>query len=140
MTLKQYMGEFWQHKFGALVWWIAARYVCIGIEYVLEEVQSSSYWLFDGLKPWVIGVLMVFVGALGLWSRWECRDGWSKPASNLTMLFAIGVCVHSFFRLAMFFQSHLLGDPLVVLFTCDLVAMFSVLVQILRANHRQCPL
>jgi hypothetical protein len=138
VTLKQCMGEFWQHRYGALIWWIALRYFIIGLEYLFGSPQSMAYWLFGGIYPAVVGTWMVLVGSAGLFSRYLCRKSWTKKAAVCTQIFAFGVCVHSFFRLAMFAQSWRIGDPLVVLFVCDLVAMFFVLVQIQRAYRRQC--
>lgn len=138
MTLKDYMGEIWQHRYGSLIWWVAARYFVIGLEYLFGDKQSVAYWLFGGVPPWLVGLWMTFVGLCGIHSRLICRDGWNQRASWLTKIFAAGVCVHSFFRIAMFIQSGLIGDPLVVLFAADLIAMFFVLVQVLRAHRLQC--
>lgn len=132
------MGEFWQHRYGAIIWWISIRYFFIGIEYFIGSAQTSFYWLFGGIHPDAIGVWMLVAGAVGLFSRYLCRHNWTIKAAVCTQLFAFGVCVHSFFRLAMFALTGRLGDPLVVLFSCDLVAMFFMLVQIQRAYHRQC--
>jgi hypothetical protein len=136
VSLKQHMGELWQHRYGALIWWIAVRYIVIGFEYMLGLHQTMTYWLFGGISPFVIGGWMLVVGTAGLVSRRLCQDGWTPRAMRFTQFFAFGVCVHSFFRLAMLIQSHLFGDPLIVLFSCDLFAMFGVLVKIQRSLSR----
>lgn len=132
------MNEAWQHRYGALIWWIAARYLVIGAEYFLGLHQTATYWLFGGIPPQVIGGWMTLVGTAGFLSRYWCRKFWNLKSAWATKFFAFGVCVHSFFRLAMFLQTGRLGDPLVVLFSADLIAMFCVLVQIQRARNHQC--
>lgn len=131
------MGDFWEQRYGALIWWITIRYFVIGLEYLFGDPQSMSYWFFGGVSPCVVGAWMVIVGLTGIHSRFLCRHVWTTRAARCTQVFAFGVCVHSFFRLAMFTQAGLIGDPLVVLFFCDLVAMFLLLIQIQRRYH-QC--
>lgn len=132
------MGEFWEHRYGALIWWVTIRYFVIGLEYLFGDKQSVAYWLFGGVNPSIVGAWLTLVGGVGVISRMLCHHRWTLKSAVCTQFFALGVCIHSFFRLAIFIQSGLIGDPLVVLFACDLVAMFFMLVQIQRAYRRQC--
>lgn len=102
------------------VWYIATRYVVIGLEYLFLLKVSSLYWNFSNLSPRLVGSWMLITGLLGAASRLSCYHCWTKQASVLTGLFLLGVVSHSLFRLTGFAQRDMLGDPLSILFICDL--------------------
>lgn len=124
------MHEFWEHRyrcFVSLVWWVSLRYFTIGWEYIFRLSDSSLYWeFFADVLPQAVGAYMVLVGAAGIASQifaWRTR---LLPVS-LLRIFAIGVCLHSLFRISVLVQNKVYGDPLLILFMCDFGAMLFIL-------------
>jgi uncharacterized membrane protein len=105
------------------VWFVTARYLIIGFEYIVLFKGSQKYWDFSNVAPQLVGAWMFFVGVIGLMSRVACINCWTRRARRYTSWFIIGVIAHSLFRITGFIQNHAIMDPLAVLFMCDLAAM-----------------
>lgn len=130
------METLWHKRFAALVWYIAARYFIIGLEYILLGPEHRRFWHFDDFHAVAVGSWMATVGAIGGLSRMVSHNVWSRLSNVFTHAFAIGVALHSTFRLWTFVQQNALGDPLAVLFLSDLVASFWILKQL--ASWKRC--
>jgi hypothetical protein len=124
------MQNLWDSRlryFSALIWWISIRYFSIGWEYIFHIGGSSHYWSgFADIAPSIVGAVMVAVGATGITS--QLFSWWTGFINaRLAIGFAMGVCATSLFRIAVLLQDHRFGDPLLILFLCDFLAMLLVL-------------
>lgn len=125
LALKSSLGALWQERLSALVWYIALRYLVIGVEYVFLGPESRKFWHFDEVHAVVLGLWLVIVGSCGVYSRL-----FSRFSNRATILFSTGILLHSSFRLWTCVQQSALGDPLAVLFLADAVAAFWILKQL----------
>lgn len=130
MTLVQVAQSAWHHRvrcYTALIVWISVRYLIIGIEYALRGASGSPYWAnFADVNPVVVGSWIALTGLVGIISQLKA---WYTGFANCSLLriFAMGVTMHSLFRMTLLLQHFGLADPLFVLFVCDFVAAAFIL-------------
>lgn len=133
-NLRRAMTDFWTRRrscYGALIWWFSFRYLLVGLEFVLDIPPHSSSAetyteMFGSIPAKLVGALLIVGGALGFFAQiFRLKKNYFPK--RILLLFAMSVILNSLFRLTMLLQGSNLADPLVILFSCDLVAMIFLL-------------
>jgi hypothetical protein len=107
------------------VWYIAVRFNLVGLEYMVVPKEQITYWsgTFPGVDPHFVGLWLLATGAMGVISRIYCHQCWTRMARKFTVLFNVGVMLHSIYRIAVLAMNRHLSDPVLMLFLSDLFAV-----------------